>query len=150
MPRKKKAEPAAGMAVAEPLEQIIASHAVKALVEPDAPRMEMEPPQQEIITSPKRPPIRHVPEGWMNRARHNTAGIGVNIRRDKQVVAIQFDDDKRPSPGEVEKMEIAGITYWPARKQWERMDKENPVANEFGARRIATDMAKARQEGIGR
>lgn len=162
--------------ISESLDTIAKRHGLKpasqALRQLDAPVMD-EPSniQQEPATPPApqpepeshaetvrdgRPAFAPVATGFMNVATHTAAGIKVNKSHDKQTVSLQFSDDRLPTREEKNLLECVGdpegkpFAYQPARRQWERTDRENPGMNIIDGKRIAAQLAAGRAEGQGR
>jgi hypothetical protein len=134
---------------------------------------DLPPPQTEVVTSPEREPVRHadrftrkpamqpVPVGFIDTYVNSAAGIRVNKSMERDIVAIQFDNDRPPTRGEkdileaihepdAERRDKIRFEYDTAQKQWTRPDREQPGANLLDAKRLAQELVESRTEGRGR
>jgi hypothetical protein len=77
--------------------------------------------------------LRPAPSGFVGLESFKNAGIRLSRSLDKNVVAIQFADDRRPSRDglnpENQRLMDRGFSYRPERAQWERVDRERPAEN---------------------
>lgn len=149
---------------------------------------ELPPPDREIVAHPDRDPVRkaeietelpaepennaplsHVerlsqrglrpaPTGFLGMEGHYHAGIRLSRSLDKNVVAIQFAEDQRPSRDgshpEVEQLHERGFAYRPERGQWERFDRRDPGESYQDAKafvkKLVDDRLKEPNAGIRR
>lgn len=126
--------------ISEPLEQIARDLGLQEAnrpLQPDRGHAE--------ALSTDRPNFTPVPEGWRNIARHDTAGIRVNRSDDRNAVALQFADDRRPNDEEKSAMGDKAMRFDKHTKQWQRYDREKPSANLFDAEAVAKQFAEERQ-----
>jgi hypothetical protein len=134
---------------------------------------ELPPPQTEVIPSGPRGPrisdaeptpdtearshvqrlseprgLRPTPKGFRGEEGHYHAGVRLSRSLDKNVVAIQFSDDRKPTRdgenSEKEQLESRGFLYVPMRTQWERVDREQPAENYQDAKVLVESLVRDR------
>lgn len=92
--------------------------------------------------------LRPAPKGFQGLEGHYEAGIRLNRSIDKNVVGIQFADDRKPSRdglnAENERLRERGFLYAPMRSQWERVDREQPSENYQDAKAFVDLLVKER------
>lgn len=160
--RKSASEP-----IAATLDEIAERHDLKPASElpaPPSPEPVSETPQRDHpsaepaiaeIQAPAAPdPIRrnHAPAGFINRARHEAAGLRVNQGHGpmEATSGVAFDEDRLPERHEKDAMEMRGVRYHEGRRQWERTDKERPLANYFEMEQLGRELAAGRPQGVAR
>jgi hypothetical protein len=166
MPRKKRAKPesAEPVQVAEPAAAVMGNLKGDGADTPkQLPAPEQAPPFEPGSFAARlrqeKPVFAPVPDGFINVASYPDAGIKVNksinapelgIRAG--ISGIQFAENRRPSREEADAMEVRHIKYGSVTgaRQWEREAYASPGANTLGVEKVAKEIAKGRQEGIGR
>lgn len=94
--------------------------------------------------------LRPVPTGFKGNEGWRDVGIRLSQSLNKNVVAIQFAEDRRPSRDginpEIARLQERGFSYWPERHQWERLDREDPSGNYQDAKEFVKTLVDERRE----
>ena len=110
---------------------------------------EQPPTHVQRLTQPRG--LRPTPSGFRGEEGHYHAGIRLSRSLDKNVVAVQFSDDWRPSRDglnpENQQLRDRGFNYNPMRSQWERVDREQPAENYQDAKVFVESLVKDRLAG---
>lgn len=97
--------------------------------------------------------LRPTPSGFVGLESFKNAGIRLSRSLDKNVVAIQFADDQKPSRDglspENERLRDRGFLYVPMRSQWERVDRQRPAENYQDAKAFVALLVNERLAAAG-
>jgi hypothetical protein len=143
-----------------PLGDVLANSPVAQMIANQEPASSMEEVAAEALVEIQKPThvqrltgLRPAPKGFVGLEGHYAAGIRLSRSLDKNVVAIQFADDQKPTRDglnpENERLRDRGFLYVPMRSQWERVDRQQPAENYQDAKEFVSGLARERLSGQG-